>query len=414
MNLGCNNLRTAFRFSSWIRGSIVLLASSAAVSAQILPSRPISFANGSITFGAEFSATWGSNDTGYFNYTSYEVSALRRIRAGLSASWKPAAWMSVLGEARIQTGAPLQLYALFLRVRPWPTRSFDIQAGLIPPTFGAYPRRSYPQDNPLIGDPLLYQYLTSVRTEAVPASADDVLRMRGRGWLVSYPIGDAYAEGGVPVASVLAWNTGVGVRVGSSPVEIAAAITSGSLSQPGRGGHFTTPEVAARATFTPSAGLIVGVSAEQGPILADSVLDALPPGTPTSSLLQRALGMDLEYSRDHWLIRGELIANQWRLPSLQSPALSDPLGVLGWYIEGRYRLLPQLYAAARVDHLGFGTIAGTLRSETWDANVTRTEAGLGYYLQRNVILKGAWQHNTRDGGRLHRNDLGSVQLLYWF
>ena len=48
-----------------------------------------------------------------------------------------------------------------------------------PPSFGAFGRRAYNADNPLIGYPLAYQYLTSLRADAIPATADDLLRMRG-------------------------------------------------------------------------------------------------------------------------------------------------------------------------------------------------------------------------------------------
>ena len=40
------------------------------------------------------------------------------------------------------------------------------------------------------------------------------------------------------------------------------------------------------------------------------------------------------------------------------------------------------------------------RSEprTWDAPVTRLETGAGYYIRRNLLAKGTYQHNWRDGG----------------
>src|SRR5256886_9040457 len=57
---------------------------------------------------------------------------------------------------------------------------FDIQAGRVPPTFGAFARRAYVSDNFLIGYPLAYQYLTSLRPDAVPANADELLRSEER------------------------------------------------------------------------------------------------------------------------------------------------------------------------------------------------------------------------------------------
>ena len=76
-------------------------------------------------------------------------------------------------------------YALYLRIRPWTTRDFDIQVGRVPPTFGAFARRTYANDNPLIGYPLALSvpHVAPARLR-LPASADELLRMRGRGWLV--------------------------------------------------------------------------------------------------------------------------------------------------------------------------------------------------------------------------------------
>src|SRR4029077_18691690 len=123
---------------------------------------------------------------------------LRMLRLELTASLRAGSHLSLLGEVRsqntfgfdplsIQMHAP-QVYALYLRIRPWTRRRFDLQVGRVPPTFGAFPRRSYEADNPLIGDTLAYQYLTSLRPDAVPANADELLSMRGRGWLANYSV----------------------------------------------------------------------------------------------------------------------------------------------------------------------------------------------------------------------------------
>ena len=55
---------------------------------------------------------------------------------------------------------------------------------------GVSRRHAYAADNPLIGYPLAYQYLTSLRPDALPASADELLRMRGRGWLSNFSVGN--------------------------------------------------------------------------------------------------------------------------------------------------------------------------------------------------------------------------------
>ena len=148
---------------------LLVLCASRVATAQMAPAEPIVLAGGVLTVGGDVSATIGSEDPGFFNYTDYEDSVLQMLRLDLTASVRAGKHLSLLGELRSQNVRTLGVYALYVRVRPWAERRFDIQVGLIPPTFGAFPRRSYEVDNPLIGYPLGYQYLTSCgRTRSRP------------------------------------------------------------------------------------------------------------------------------------------------------------------------------------------------------------------------------------------------------
>src|SRR6476659_6522840 len=158
---------------------------------QALPAGPIETARGTVTITGDVTATAGpKDDDAFFNYTDYEHNALRMLRLSLSGMWRPTARLAVLTEVRSEDLEQPVAYALYVRVRPSSRIPLDVQAGRIPPVFGAFARRSYGTDNPLIGYPLAYQYLTSLRPDAVPASADDLLIMRGRGWRSFYPIGN--------------------------------------------------------------------------------------------------------------------------------------------------------------------------------------------------------------------------------
>src|ERR1700730_14679294 len=171
--------------------------------AQTLPSEPIALADGRVTVGGDVSASFGSKDPGFFNYTDYEHSALRLLRIDLSAAAKAGPHFSLLGEVRTENLDSVQAYALYARIRPWTRRDFDIQVGRIPPTFGAFARRTYANDNPLIGYPLAYQYLTSLRADPLPASADELLQKRSQGWKLKYSVGPAPADRGVPPGSAV-------------------------------------------------------------------------------------------------------------------------------------------------------------------------------------------------------------------
>ena len=83
-------------------------------------------------------------------------------------------------------------------------------------------------------------------------------------------------------------------------------------------------------------------------------------------------------------------------------------------VEGRYAFLPGIYAAARLEHLAFGQVTSASVRLPWDAPVTRLEIGGGYSIRRNIVARGSWQFNQRDGGRIRTASFGAAQLLYWF
>jgi len=398
---------------------LLLAAFAGPVTAQSLPTAPITTAGGRLTIGGDASASISPSDEYYFDYSDYNYNLLRQVRADAAAALRLGNRLALLGDLRVEGPVgkgpwTLRPYALFARIRPWPQRAFDVQAGLIPPVFGAFSRRAYGPDNPLIGFPLAYQYLTSLRPDALPASADDLLRMRGRGWLTRYPVGSTTADHGVPLIDGLHYETGVEVHAGNDPIEVSAAVTAGSMSAPRVTGAGSGAQVSGRFAYRPAPWLALGVSAARGIFVSSSVTDALGAAAQQSSNDQRALGFDAECSHGYWLVRTEGVLSSWRLPALRAPFLDAPLRAFGVDVEGRYRIRPGLYAALRVDHLGFSRVAGSAGELPWDAPVRRIEAGAGYSLQRNILMKIAYQYNWRDSEYNRTSGLVSAQLLFWF
>jgi hypothetical protein len=395
---------------------LVVVANAAAVRAQGLPSEPIALADGRVTVSGDVSATFGSPDPGFFNYTDYEHSALRLVRIDVAAAAKAGPHFSLLGEVRSENIDTLQAYALFARIRPWTGRDFDIQVGRIPPTFGAFGRRAYANDNPLIGYPLAYQYLTSLRPDALPANADELLQKRSLGWLVRYSVGAPNVDRGVPLVSAFRWDSGVQVHAGAGIFSAAAAVTAGTVSNPLFSDDNGGRQFAGRLEVRPIAGLIAGTSFARGRFVSDAaVRSALGEAAPSEDFRQTAWGADAEYSHGYYLVRFESIVSAWRIPTIRAPAIDEPLRAVSTSLEGRYKIVPGLYAAARVEHLGFSDLVGSTSTLPWDAPVTRVEVGTGYSIQRNLLLKISYQHNTRDGGVLKRvENLGAGQLVFWF
>lgn len=398
---------------------LLVLCAAGTADAQVLPSEPIALADGRVTVSGDLSAGYGSDDPGFFNYTDYEHSTLRLFRVDLTAAVKAGPHFTVLGEVRSENLEEVRPYALYLRIRPWTTRDFDIQVGRVPPTFGAFARRTYANDNPLIGYPLAYQYLTSLRPDALPASADELLRKRSLGWLVRYSLGDPASDRGVPLVSAFRWDTGVQAHTTIGILSATASVTAGTVSNPLFSDDNHGRQWAGRIELRPALGLILGTSLARGPFISQAAVRAALSDPKDAQFMQTAWGGDAEYSRAHYLLRFETIVSRWQMPVVPVPAsqraLQSPLGARSTSAEGRYKLRPELYVAARYDHLGFSDETSATATLPWDAPVTRVEIAAGYSIQRNLLLKGAFQHNDRNGGVLQQvAHMFAAQLVFWF
>jgi hypothetical protein len=410
--------RQVLRTAAWcLLGPLAGLAWPAASGAQLLPSEPVQLAGGRLVVAGEVAAGVStSRDRGFFNYTDYTHNALRLLRIAASAEWRIRERLAVLGEVRTENGDRLRPYALFVRLRPVATRPVDVQVGRIPPVFGSFARRNYGASNPLIGYPLAYQYLTSLRADALPASADDLLRMRGRGWLTRYPLGNPKPAPGLPLATAFRWDTGVQARAAGRRIELAGALSRGSLSNPLVRDDNGGKQIAGRLAARPAFGLVVGVSVSRGAYLSRRATDSLPAELARRTA-QTAVGLDVEYARGHWLLRGEVLTSAWQVPTPQAPRLAAAVRARAAMAEGRYTVRPGWYVAARADRLAFSRVSGSLfegRPVPWDAPVGRLEVASGWYLQRNLVLKFGYQHNWRDGGYVRASGFGATQVVYWF
>src|SRR6476646_8119063 len=90
--------------------AVLALAHGRLAHPQALPSEPLSFADGRVTVGGDVSVSVGPEDTGFFNFTDYEHSALRLFHADVTTSIGMGGHFSVLGEMSTENGDRLQAY----------------------------------------------------------------------------------------------------------------------------------------------------------------------------------------------------------------------------------------------------------------------------------------------------------------
>jgi hypothetical protein len=392
---------------------LIVLCTSISARAQLLTSEPVAFGGGRVTIGGDVSASYGTKDPGFYTYTDYQYSTLRRFRAGFSAQVTAGDHFAVLGELRVENAMTPYARTLYMRVQPWSSHDLEFRVGRLPPTFGAFPSRAYSPDNPLIGYPLAYQYLTSLRPDAIPANADELLVMRGRGWLSNFSLGNLSRDNGVPLAEAVRGDTGIQAKWSNEVVGAIGSVTTGTLANPLFTDDNSGRQIAGRFTVKPVVGLVLGVSASRGPFVDSNAVRAAN-GGDQGRYTQTAWGADVEYSRNYYLLRFEGVWSQWTLPTWGTPLVDRPLRSSGVSVEGKYKIVPGLYAAARFDHLGFGSLDGSAGPRSWEAPVTRIEVGGGYSLQRNLTLKGSYQRNTRDTFYMPAANLVAAEVVFWF
>jgi hypothetical protein len=275
----------------------------------------------------------------------------------------------------------------------------SLQAGVVPTPFGAYSPRAYSDRNPLVSDPLMYHYFTTLRSNQIPANNADLLRHRGQGQAANFT-GTGFAGGGspikfngMPMIYDPCWDVGVQAIGSAGRLEYVVAVSQGTLSAPRfKGGDNNHgKQFSGRLAFVPYAGVVVGASYARGPYLDSALQPSLPAGSQVNDFNQEIYGFDAEYGVRHLVLYAELASNRWQSPKItDGHGRREDLKTLGWYVEGRYTLRPGLFAAVRYDRIGFGDIddgTGTGRRVPWNYDVSLWEYGLGYYLTDRVIGK---------------------------
>jgi hypothetical protein len=386
-------------------------------SAQI-PEGPYVGAAGRLTIAGELAATASPEDTQtFFNYTDYEHDALRTVRGRLLGEWRFARQVALLGELRVENKDRIEAAALFVRWRPWARHEFDVQVGRIPPVVGAFARRAYGRDNLVIGLPLAYQYLTSLRPDALPRTADDVLRMRARGWQPSFPLGSHAIGPGTALVNAFRWATGAEARWRSGRVDVAGAVTRGAPAVPGVFDAKVGPAWSGRVAVNAATGLTIAVSGGRGPWIHHDALAAVPE-TLRGHNHQTLMGTDVEYGLGRLLVRGEWIRSAFELPAVGAPFVDSPVVASSGFVEAQYRWRPRWQSGIRVERLTFSDVRGASVAggalTPWDAPVKRIEAVMGYRVARNLEVRAGWQHNWRKGGRVTTRGIPMMQILYWY
>lgn len=298
-----------------------------------------------------------------------------------------------LGTFRVTEDRPLDVEFAAIRLMDVTPIHLNFQAGRFDLPFGNLGERRFPRRNPLFGLPLPYEYGTALPDRL--ASEREIRAARGQGR------GMPLLDGGVYDLGAMLFGTwGI--------LEYALAVTSGTISATTYWTQNSNSDLGmvARLALTPFTGFTIGTAYAQGAYM-DEPSGTDPQNVNVNNYRQRALEVDLEYSRGHAVLYGEAVYNRWPVPLASGDRQFD---IFGYYVEGKYTVIPRLYVALRMSGLQFGKVMLDREKQPWDYNVAEFEGGLGYFIDRDVLIKLVRRETRTSGGTNPKDGLTVLQL----
>ena len=245
-----------------------------------------------------------------------------------------------------ETGVSTALEQAFLRWTSGGRNRLLVEGGRIVTPIGDFARRYLPQSNPLVGAPSDYsvRYPEGVRVAGWMGRWDAMVAV------VDRPLGaDWYSP---------------------------------------EAGRSFRPMIG--AGVTPTTGLRLGAFATRGAYLGPSVVASLDPGTSWSAYDQSLYGFEMQFSRGHFELHGEFARSSYEVPSIVEKARGK-----AYFVEPRYAFTPRLYGALRLEENEYPYIM-PIYGTTWiasDATVGDAEAGVGYRISRDLLVKVSYRRD---------------------
>ncbi len=345
--------------------------------------------------------TFSGQSAAHF-YKSAPTSSPRAFNDGRpSFGWDTEAFLDAsvtdnvfaLSTIRATESRPIEFEMMAVRFLDLTPLHLNLQAGKFDLPFGNLGDRRYPRRNNLFSLPLIYEYRSALPN--YPVSEAALLANRGRG-------------AGMRLLDLGMYGLGAMVYGTQGPLEYAFSVTSGTVSST----SYQSPNSAEglgkviRLAVTPWTGFTVGGAYAWGGYLVDQY-GSPAAYSPLDGYIQKSAEVDVEFSRGHFVFYGEGVCAFWPFPV---GSRDETFKVLGYYCEGKYTILPRFYLALRVSGLQFGNAVLATLDRPWDDNVTEWEGGLGYFVDRNVLLKLVRRETRFQGGTFPKDNLTVLQL----
>jgi len=302
-----------------------------------------------------------------------------------------------------ESGGDIRFDEYFLQFRASDAKEVNLRAGKYPTVFGSWAPRSLAWDSALITAPAPYEELIPITDSAAPASLASFTARRdvaaNKATWVPIIWGPSYATGAAVLGRINAFDYALEVKNAalSSRPETWDAIDNG---------FETRPTASVRLGLQPAPEWTLGSSFSRGPYMQESAQATLPTGTSVDDFSQTTWGLDAGYAHRDWQVWSELIHATFDVPRV------GQVDVLSGYIEAKYKITSQYWAALRVNQSWFGDIPG--QTTSWDRNTSRVDLGLGYRYSTHIGAKVQYSYAQQQGPDTEGNHLFAAQVIVRF
>lgn len=293
-------------------------------------------------------------------------------------------------------GGDVRLDEYYLRLSPLGDDRLNIQAGKFATVFGNWTPRHLSWDNPFVNAPLPYEDVLAMSDRSVPPSPAAMLNRRNiadkkADW-VPLLWGPSYASG-LSISGRLDW---FDYAMEIKNASISSRPDAWDLTQR----NFDHPTFTTRLGARPSPEWSFGTSFSHGSYLLDEA---------NRSADQTTFGLDAGYQHHHWQLWGEVMYSNFEVPNV-----GDAECVF-YYLEAKYKITAQLFAALRWNQSFFGDVPDGLGgSSAWDRDAWRVDLALGWRFSRHVQAKLQYSVGDKNGADVEGDHLLATQLTVRF
>jgi len=301
----------------------------------------------------------------------------------------------------------VRLHGAFITIFNIPDERINLMVGKIPHVFGNFNKRENSDANPLIGYPLMRHYSTAVDWNNLWLNRGQII-LRNRRSEFNGNLPRSVLSGASPVVYPSCWDIGANLFGSISFLDYQFAVTEGALSNPearrNDGKQFVT-----RLGFNVSPAFKFGFSGARAPYLASAEDQRLlEQGKGLGEYFQETVGADVEIALNRLLLFGEFAYSRW-----DASIEEDQLSVMTWYTDIEFKLNPRWFVAGRFDQMLFDDILNpiTSKKESWDWDLNRIEAGIGYRITSEATLKAVLQITKwENASRIDDLRFGAIQF----